>query len=235
MSYRKVLLATVIASAAVSASAATVFSTNFDSGVPAAFSGGNLESVSALNGVGNAGNTFTGNLYRAANTITLTLSGLPAHTGLNLGFLFAAIDSWDGPSGFNCCGPDVMTVTVNGNAVFSKSFNLFGHATGDYNPPVNGQLLYGTNVVGTSWGDQAYDMSLEAAFQNIADAASTLTITWTSTALQGYDDESFALDNVKVDLLGTTVGSVPEPGSLALLGLSIGLCGLLRRSRRQSS
>jgi hypothetical protein len=150
-----------------------VFATTFDSGAPAQISGvTSTESVQGFAGLGPAGDQFGGNFLRstasgngAAGTgaaanhgspTTLTLSGLPAHTSINIGFLLGMIDSWDGTG--NRFGaqfaPDFFNVTVDGNPVFSQTFANVSGSNPSYppaSPPPGLVLLYpnGTQTANT--------------------------------------------------------------------------------------
>jgi hypothetical protein len=81
-----------------------VFSENFDTAVPTAIAPGVAlrAGVQGYAGLGPAGNQFGGSFLRSptGNTVTLTLSGLPAHSSISIEFLFAAIDSLDGTGTF---------------------------------------------------------------------------------------------------------------------------------------
>jgi len=81
------------------ARAAVVFSTDFESGVPAQLTGQGvqIESVQGLAGLGAPDNQFGGSLLRyytqTLYDTSLTLTDLPPHTHVSLGFLVALIDS----------------------------------------------------------------------------------------------------------------------------------------------
>jgi len=131
-------------------------------------------------------------------TTTLTLTGLPPHTSIDINFLLAIIDSWDGGGPEGCCHPDILTVTVDGNTIFSESF-------GYINPsfvPTSGVLLALDTPLGFNpeFGDSAYNMGLNPAFDNIPHSASTLTIEWFARGdgWQGDYDESWAIDDVEI-------------------------------------
>ena len=84
--------------------------------------------------------------------------------------------------------------------------------------------------------DRAFDMTAEAALQNIPHTASTLTVSWFASGAgwQGGSDESWAIDNLSVSI-NAAPAATPEPGTLALLVTS-GLTGtglFLRRRRRK--
>jgi ABC-type multidrug transport system permease subunit len=92
--------------------ATTVFSTDFESGLPAQFSapGSVIDGVQGYAGLGPLGNQFSGSFLHFTSTplfdTQLSLTGLPAHDHLNLRFLLALIDSWD--------GTELMQVLVDG-------------------------------------------------------------------------------------------------------------------------
>ena len=166
----------------------------------------------------------------------LTLTGLPTHTGIKLGFLLAIIDSWDASG---CCSPDSLNVQVNGVTVFNETFDNFNNGAG--------QSFAGTPIGGSrtqlgfngGFNDAAYDLTALASLQNIAHTSSVLAIEWrtnftTTNSFQGGLDESFAIDKVSVDLLGVATAAAPEPASLALIGASLLGFGAIRRrfSRR---
>ncbi|MCA9266447.1 MAG: tandem-95 repeat protein, partial [Planctomycetales bacterium] len=111
-----------------------VFSTNFDNGIPPEITGvGSLASVQNLLGLGNDDNTFTGSLLindsdpvatnDPASPTILTLTNLPPHTSIDIGFLFAALDEWDAGGGFGGQNLDYLNVTVDGELVFSQTFD----------------------------------------------------------------------------------------------------------------
>ncbi|MBM4301284.1 MAG: PEP-CTERM sorting domain-containing protein [Deltaproteobacteria bacterium] len=199
-------------------------------GVSAALAGVTTTTgVQGYAGLGPSGNQFGGNFLRntstgnPASSTTLTLTGLPAHTSVNVNFLLGIIDSWDGyGSGF---GPDAFNVTVDGVSVFSQVFATAGGSM-TYLPGSPVLLSSGTHLgFNGSWTDKAYNMYLEPAFQNIAHTGSSLAISWFASGpvWQGGVDESWAMDNVQVVLNGVT--AVPLPPSVMLLGS--GLLGLL--------
>ncbi len=100
----------------IHAASSSVFFTNFDSGIPAEISGAGVATgVQGFAGLGPTGNQFGGQFLRndTSSATTLTLTGLPPHTKLDINFLFAAIDSWDGSSGAFPSG-DFFVVTVDG-------------------------------------------------------------------------------------------------------------------------
>jgi hypothetical protein len=214
-----------------------VFYSDLEAGVPAEFSatGAFIDGVEGYEGLGSPDNQFSTSFLRYTDIdlfdTTLTLTGLPPHSHLSLGFLLALIDSWD--------GTELLQVRVDGALLFSHWFQL---ATGDvssYVAPPDGLLSSGTNL-GFSSGQyygrgRAYDMSVEPAFQNIPHTADSVTIVWSLSAVsgsaaenwQGEEDESWAIDNVHV-----SVTTLPGTGAGTVDGLTVqrGVGGMLELS-----
>jgi hypothetical protein len=240
--------------AAPAPATASTFYTDFSIGIPTEMSGSanQWESVQGYAGLGTGSAVFSGDFLRnesggygtPATPTVLTLTGLPAHTSVSLGFLLAVIDSWDGNSndiisGYPV-GPDFFNVRVrDGNNIwsFSATFSNFSGNTQSYSGVKlgNGFSQRGFN---SSWEDSAYDMGLDPVFQNIPHTADTLIVEWFASGAgwQGKNvvfgtthDESWAIDNVRVDL-----NPVPLPSTALLLGSGfIGLAGFGWRCRRK--
>lgn len=195
-----------------------VFYSDFDSGAPAGLSGFySIESVQGFAGAGNLGDTFEGMLLRnnatgnPAAATRLTLTDLPEHTYISIGFLFAYIDSWDGPS--SPYGPDYFNIAVDGVPVFQISSGY-------------GQPIYSGHAGWAGWEERGIDLTADPSLTHLAHSASTLTITfWSSGAgWQGGEDESWGIDNLRI-----SSDFVPAPGAMALL--LMGGVGLSRRRR----
>lgn len=193
---------------------------------------GVIEPVQGFAGLGPSGSQFGGQFLRNASTnaTILTLTGLPANSAIDIGFLLAVIDSWDGSSSGFPSG-DFFTVTVDGAPIFTESFvNSQAGFTQTYVPPAGGELARKVHLCFNSsdhHADTAYDMGLEPSFQGIPHSASTLTITFVGngSGYQGGNDESWAIDQLLVSL-------VPEPGAVALLACgALSLAPAVRRSR----
>lgn len=214
--------------------AASVFFADFEDGnLPTEFTG--TGSVVSSEGYGDEnlgfGEQFLRNDSggRPAPASVLTLNNLPTHTHLDLGFLLATIDSWDGESISN--GPDLFNVEVDDTSIFSEPFDTFRDTEPDLVLRDNGDGNVGFNG---QWNDSAYDFTSTSdpatMFQQIPHTADSVTIEFFSSGAgwQGGSDESFAIDNVSVEVTG-----IPSPlaGSAGLL-----LCSLLalRRSNRQT-
>jgi hypothetical protein len=151
---------------------------------------------------------------------TLTLTGLPPHDAVSIGFLLALVDSWDGTCGeiriaaggavdsTHC--PDVFMVIVDGDTVFHETFFFEDSLAQTYDENRGTLLSRGRNLgvertwqtAGTGMHDLAYDMSRDPAFQRIPHTASSITIAFGAggAGWQGGDDESWAIDNVAVTL-----------------------------------
>jgi hypothetical protein len=156
-------------------------------------------------GLGATSNTFAANLLRSAtgNTVTLTLTNLPAHTSISLEFLLAAIDSLDGSGGLPA--GDYFKVTLDGTKLFREAFaNATAAQIQTYVAPPGGTLArmvdLGFQGPGGFMTDSAYDMSLEPAFHRIPHSASTATFTFLieGAGAQSLTDESWGMDNLKV-------------------------------------
>ncbi len=205
----------------------TAFFDDFDggqqtaAGVSAALTGAanSIESVAGFTNVGS--NTFAGNFLRntadnvddgAATKTVLTLTNLPAHSHVDIRFLLAILDSWDGSSAPN--GPDIFNVVVDGVSLASRTFA--GPAS----------VASGNWAGNAAYGDSAFDsMMLFSNLTGIAHTSDTLTIELFASGAgwSGGSDESWAVENFEVIL--TT--AIPEPTMLAALALLGG--ALIRR------
>jgi hypothetical protein len=235
------LFALTLASLATVAKAdTTVFSTNFDSVIPTEITPGAnaaLAGVQGYAGLGPAGNQFGGSFLRSAtaNVVTLTLTGLPAHTAINLDFLFAAIDSLDGTGTFP--QGDFFKVTLDGTQMFRESFaNATTSQIQSYSPSSSGLVLARMTNLGFSgpngyFTDSAYNLGADTQFGTWAHTASTATFTFQieGPGIQPLSDESWAMDNLSV-----SITPVPEPESYAMFLAGLGLMGFIARRRRAS-
>ncbi|WP_332739410.1 PEP-CTERM sorting domain-containing protein [Hydrogenophaga sp.] len=222
-----------ISSAVAMAAPTVVFQSDFNAPLPSEISPGlaTLTGVQGFAGLGPVGNQFGGNFLRSptANTVTLSLSGLPTHDTISLEFLFAAIDSLDGTGAFPA--GDFFKIVFDGVTLFSESFaNATPGQIQSYIPPVGVELArhldLGFTGPGSFYTDSAYNLGADPLFANFAHTGSTAVIEFFifGEGNQDLNDESWAMDNLKVSvttLRDPNENSVPEPGSLALLALSL--------------
>ena len=199
----------------------TVFSTNFDgASIPAEISPGTalLTPVEGYAGLGPAGNQFGGNFLRSetANVVTLQLNGLPAHTSMNVLFLFAAIDSLDGTGTFPA--GDFFDVSIDGVSFFHESFaNADPSQIQSYVPPPGVELArhvdLGFSGPGGFFTDSAYNLAADPTFSNIPHTASSATIRFVieGQGVQSLADESWAMDNLVVQVAGGGPAPTPTP------------------------
>ena len=159
--------------------------------------------------LGPDGNQF-GDLFlrsRTGNTVTLTVPNLPAHSKISIAFLFAAIDSLDGTGSFPA--GDYMRIDLDGTPVFRESFaNALPEQEQSYVPSDPDVVLarrvdLGFQGPGGYFTDSAYNMAKEAKFQNLPHTSSTAVIAFTleGEGVQSVDDESWAVDNLRVRIV----------------------------------
>src|SRR5689334_13771076 len=133
-----------------------IFLQNFDGGgfVTAPTTGGmtgyvNTQSVEGFAGLGTGTNVVSGlYLHNATGDnftnspslkSTIQLSNLPAHSGIQLQFLLAIIDTWDGDG-------DFFHVDVDGASLFKESFyNGSGSNTQSYIAPAGVTIVRNVN------------------------------------------------------------------------------------------
>lgn len=222
----KSFAATALALACTTVSAqVTVFSTDFNGSLAPQIGPGTalLEGVQGYAGLGPPGAQFSGNFLRSAtaNTVTLTLSALPTHTTISLGLLFAAIDSLDGTGNFPA--GDFFKITLDGTQIFRESFaNATAAQIQSYVPPPGVQLArrvdLGFQGPGGFFTDSAYNFAADPQFANIAHSASNAVFGFVieGDGVQSLNDESWAMDNLKVSVNSTTA-PVPEPETYGLM------------------
>lgn len=200
----------------------TVFAASLDETLPPQVAPGDcvLTPSQGYAPVGPEGNKFGPTFLRCStsNTFTLTLTNLPPHTSMNIEFLFAAIDSLDGTGTFPA--GDFFGVYVDNVVIFKESFaNAVATQIQTYNPPPGVELArrvdLGFSGPGSFYTDSAYNMGADPVFQNIAHTGSTAILKFTleGGGIQSLDDESWAIDNLRVSTGNTPRAAGPDAGS----------------------
>ena len=184
------------------------------------YGGETLVNVQGFTGLGTGTNQFAGRFLRNSSTgnpaerTILTLTNLEPHTSVDLNFLAAIIDSWDGGAGG--WSPDYFNVEVDGRKILSETFgNYYWEDDQSYAVPPGVQLTpppFQNRGFHSSYPDAAYNLGLDPRFDNIPHTSDTLTISWYASGggWEGSNNESWAIENVEVILNGT------GPGALSL-------------------
>lgn len=180
------------------------------------------------------------------DTVTLSLNGLGGHDGVTLEFDLYLLRSWDGSSGGASLydyGNDVFRTAVQGGPVLLEETFSNGNPAGQtFGPAASNPAYTGaseTYSLGYVFDDGILGVSqvMDAVYRfsfSFAHTDGQLALDFGGSGLQGLDDESWGLDNVRVSLHATPIAAaaMPAPAVVPLLGA--GFVGLLwaRRGRR---
>ena len=225
MNKRNLLLAAL----AITAVSANAYFEDFQGAVGAEWSNTSTDStpIGSRNFLGQFGN----------ETVSLTLSTV-AGQQYELCFELFLINSWDGNQ-TSGVGPDFWKLDVDGSTTlldttfsnidaseisggYAQSYPDPFSAGNDYAAMTNADEI---DTLGyTYFGNSVYAFggSMNSAF-NFTATGTTTVINFSASGLQGLTDESWGIDNVKVD-------AVPEPATMSLLGL--GALAALRKKRK---
>ena len=194
--------------AAATANAATIADENFEAGA-SGWSDNTTEDPGTT--AGGISRHLGRHGQAAAVSKTFALSG--TQTALTVAFDFYRFDTWDG---------EFFRTTLSDNLgntqVFDTGPNYY------YDGPANYAYL-------AAYTDR--NTRLSYAFDT---AATSFTLTFSSSLDQNYQDESWGVDNLLItDNSFVTPGGIPEPSAWALLILGFGATGAGMRHRSRSS
>lgn len=214
---------------ALPASAATVYSNDFSSGLNG-FSAGTTESSAPGNEV------FLSNFGSAGTQ--LNLSGLAANSAVTVTFTLDVIGSEDG-NGPEGGGADFFKVSLNGASAFNENFaNYQGANTQSYGGPGLGGGTYapGTGAAGT--GTLGYsgfpggtrDSIYSLTVTGLTNSSGVLAVLFQDLSNQNRSDEYYGIDNVTVQ---GTLAPAPIPAALPLFASALGGLGFVGWRRRK--
>ncbi|MCZ2342286.1 MAG: hypothetical protein LC104_10890 [Bacteroidales bacterium] len=198
--------------------ASVIYDRDFNPSTSATLAPGVTASWSYTNKVQSpSGEWFLGKLGN--QTATLTLHNLPAHDSLNVEFDLYLIDTWDGNDP-NWSGPngDRWKFAIDGATQVDSTFrNVRPLGPNDVNagqsqdyggssatgtgPYASGTGAVAINTLGYTWTNENGTQDLDSIYHfsvPIEHNATSVTITFTGSGLQGIGDESWGLDNVQV-------------------------------------
>jgi hypothetical protein len=230
--FRRFIAAALLAAFSVPASAIPLATIEFegpslttDTGVSGSFASFTFEDATQTYG-GWSGKYAA---RRDTGAMTLALSGLKSHTTISMSFVLGFLESLDSTNG--SAAPDYLTISIDGTQVAQLTAN---NATGTVENFAGGTILghYVQANANTFYSDTIVDMS-SASFMTFAHTASTLNVTFQAggAGWQGGSDEGWGIDDIKLtyDAAGA---SVPEPATLALLGLGLAGIGFARKKKQ---
>jgi hypothetical protein len=139
-------------------------------------------------------------------TVSLTLTNLPAHTNVTLCFDLLLLRSWDGNHA--TYGPDVWDLTVGGGPVLAHTTFSVGpdQAYPDDFPLGSHPARAGsmeTNTLGYSFYYNGTNLPADSVYRmsyTFAHSSAELALAFSATNLQQLADESWGLDNVVLNL-----------------------------------
>lgn len=168
---------------------------NFEDGADSVWSSGTTDSTAA-----NQFTRFSGRFSNNAQTLRLeTAPGL----GAVLTFDLYIIDTWDGQCG-GAAGPDYFAVTVDGRTAFHHTFVS--------NPPSNCQSYGPLPSIGPA--ALGFGGTNDSIYRGVSLPITTLDdrldIAFIGLNLQGGNDETWGVDNVRIEYVDTNGNNIPD-------------------------